>query len=1848
MADITHLEAAEVKSLEGSLEEGRKKVVFFGNEFPSDDMKVLFRHLHRHSNDRRFRLLSAFIHEATLVLKDEISKLPKILQDQVPHFESVLILAEHGDFREGGLGAAMESALLVVLQLGILIGAHEAENRELDLDSSTATLAGLSIGLFAGAAVALSNTLADVLKNGAESLRVSFRLGVYVEGFSRNLEAPQPDGALQSWAHVVTGMKAEDVQAELSKYNAESEGPELNKIFISAADKNSVSISGPPSRIKEAFQRSHDLRYSKSFALPVYDGLCHASHIYGQQEISAVLDKSAALVPLTRPVQHSLLSSRSGKPFTATTAGELFEEICTELITGTIYLDNVTANIIGRICSGFSSLPHELEVDTFRTSIVFKGIMETIQATYPEIEVKRNDFVDWVYKDFGPRRPGSYAGSKLAIVGMSCRMPGGSNDTEEFWELLKQGRDAHTSVPEDRFDLDAHYDPSGKTENATQTRFGNFIDRPGFFDAAFFTMSPKEAKETDPMQRLALVTAYEAMEMAGLVPGRTQSTRSDRIGVYYGQASDDWRELNASQNIGTYAVPGGVRGFATGRINYFFKFSGPSFNIDTACSSSMAAVHAGCSALWAGEADSIIAGGLNVITDPDNYAGLCNAHFLSKTGQCKVWDKDADGYCRSDGIGSIVIKRLEDAEADNDNVLAVILSAATNHSAEAISITHPHAGAQRDNYKQVLRKAGVNPLDVSYVEMHGTGTQAGDAIESESVLDVFAPLTPRRRPDQRLHLGAVKANIGHGEAAAGISSLIKTLICFQKEQLPPHIGIKTEINPTIPKDLERRNVGLDMALTPWPREAGKKRLALVNSFGAHGGNTTLLLEDGPERPKSRTSSVDTRSMHPIIISAKSKKSLQANLENLLSYLKKNPETDLSDLSYTLCGRRMHHPMRIATTASTISGVQKFLRSSLESDAHTKTWPVPADAPPVVLTFTGQGSSSRGIRQDLFDDSPYFQEQILQLDRLVQRLGFPSVVPAITGSSEEDVDSPVTSQLSIVVLQIALARYWSSLGVRPSAVIGHSLGEYSALAVAGVLSVVDVLNLVGRRAKLTEKLCVPGSHSMLSVAASPADLEEVLKSDAKTAKADYTVSCRNTKNDTVIGGPKEEISIIRQTLEANSYKCVLLDIPFAFHTGQMDAILDKLENKAKKVHFKAPSVPVLSTLLGSVVFDGKTINAEYIRNQTRSTVSFAEAVEAAQDLGMVDDKTLWIECGPHPVCVSFVRKLMPQARVASSCRRNEENMTTIAKSLVTLHLAGVTPCWHEYFKPHEPALSLISDLPRYGWNETNYWIPYIGTWTLDKALLKYGGQFLTSGRPGQPVSIPASPSIRSSLIHQVLHEAVEAKTATMHVLSDLQHPDFLAAVWGHKMNNCGVATSSIWTDMALTMGDYLYRRLVPHANEVNMNVSDLQVLHAQVASKTKGCSQPIKLEAYLDLDDNSMALAWFNVGVETGECSSESFASAVVRFENPQSWKTEWNRVAHLVLGRIEALQQMADEGKANKLSKNMAYTLFKNVVDYAEKYRGIDTMVLHEYEAFADVTLTAEDHGTYHTPPYWIDPVCHLAGLIMNGSDASNTRDYFYVTPGSDSFRLLKPLEAGVKYQSYVRMFPLPVEAGSMQMYAGDVYILRDQEIVGVLSQIRFRRVPRLLMDRFFSAPSATAATQGNNGSPTSGSCASHKPQVSHHPMLITSHTTAPEPRFPQPSSGVRQTTKTPVPVTATTLSSTPADVTPVAAKGGHQREPSTSISQLTPPPSGGSKPEQEEIESSLISQCLRVIADETNLELSDLTADALFAQLGVDSLMSLVLSEKFRSELGIEIKSSLFLECPSIGEMKHWIEQNC
>ena len=454
--------------------------------------------------------------------------------------------------------------------------------------------------------------------------------------------------------------------------------------------------------------------------LPIH-GPYHAAHLYDDQDIEDILDLGSCDALASYVPHVPLLSSFSGKQISLDNTVQVLKCIMKEILIQQLHWNCIIEGAISEINAASSS---ECIVYSFGPTSAGRSLVSALKQA-SGLQVTLDDCSLYLSNSYSGQPSGKLSESNIAIVGMAGRFPSAA-DHELFWELLEQGKDVHKEIPKDRFDVQAHYDPTGHRKNTSHSPYGCFIDEPGLFDPRFFSMSPREAAQTDPMHRLALITAYEALEMSGYTPNRTPSTKLDRVGTFFGQTSDDWRDVNAAQNIDTYFIPGGVRAFAPGRINYYFKFSGPSFSVDTACSSSFAAIQLACTSLWAGDCDTALAGGLNVMTNPDIFSGLSRGQFLSKTGNCQTWDNDADGYCRGDGVGTVILKRLEDAEADKDNILGVIMASATNHSAEAVSITHPHAGAQEFLYKKILTSAGVDPHDVSYVEMHGTGTQAGE------------------------------------------------------------------------------------------------------------------------------------------------------------------------------------------------------------------------------------------------------------------------------------------------------------------------------------------------------------------------------------------------------------------------------------------------------------------------------------------------------------------------------------------------------------------------------------------------------------------------------------------------------------------------------------------------------------------------------------------------------------------------------------------------------------------------------------------------------------------------------------------------------------------------------------------------------------------------------------------------------------------------------------------------------------------------------------------------------------------------------------------------------------------
>ena len=537
--------------------------------------------------------------------------------------------------------------------------------------------------------------------------------------------------------------------------------------FVGAVSDSGIAVNGPPSALLS--MRSGSYLASPHTAPLGIKTPYHAPHLFSEEDVDSILsttpaDKWAAhftIIPIT--------SSASGDIIRSGDFRSLLRAAVEDILRKPLRWDRVTQRLrlIAGSARGMPLVVHQIGVaadGAIRTALKQGGcdiplvLDQSCPLPHPDSLLSSSTKPPAIAETLSKFRPnGRPDKSKIAIVGSSGRFPS-ADDLSSFWNLLHEGRDVHKVVPSLHWDAKTHVDPTGKKKNTSATPFGCWLDHPELFDAKFFQISPREAPQVDPAQRIALLTAYEALEQAGIVPGATPSTQKDRVGVFYGVTSNDWMETNSAQDIDAYHIPGGNRAFIPGRINYFFNFSGPSYSVDTACSSSLASIHVACNALWRGEIDTAIAGGTNILTNPDFTAGLDRGHFLSRTGNCKTFDDDADGYCRGEGVGTVILKRLEDAIYDRDPIQAIVSGAYTNHSAEAESITRPLVAAQKDIFRKILNTAGVDPYDIGYVEMHGTGTQAGDGAEMRSVVETFAPDGARRKRDdgQNLYIGSAK------------------------------------------------------------------------------------------------------------------------------------------------------------------------------------------------------------------------------------------------------------------------------------------------------------------------------------------------------------------------------------------------------------------------------------------------------------------------------------------------------------------------------------------------------------------------------------------------------------------------------------------------------------------------------------------------------------------------------------------------------------------------------------------------------------------------------------------------------------------------------------------------------------------------------------------------------------------------------------------------------------------------------------------------------------------------------------------------------------------------------------
>lgn len=857
----------------------------------------------------------------------------------------------------------------------------------------------------------------------------------------------------------------------------------------------------------------------------------------------------------------------------------------------------------------------------------------------------------------------------IAIVGIGCRFPGGCRDPESYWDLLSSGQTGIIEITPDRWLIDDFFDADPSAPNKMYARKSGLIDPVDEFDPLFFGITPREAVWMDPQQRLLLEVSWEALEDAG-VPADTVSGTSG--GVFIGLSSDDYGNLvvkQGSEAINAYTGLGNARSVAAGRIAYALNLAGPVIQTDTACSSSLVAVYQACMALAAGECEFALAGGANLILDPDMTISLCKLTALSPDDTLRAFDESANGYVRGEGGGIVVLKRLADAQSNGDRIYAVINGAAINHDGMSNGLTAPNGSAQEALIQAALKKSGLSASEIGYVETHGTGTPLGDPIELNALVRTYG--VERKTP---FLVGSVKTNIGHLEAGAGIASLIKAALAVNRGEIPRSLNFS---NPNPRVDWSKGSLQVAATHTRWTGT----RAAGVSAFGLSGTNAHIILSEAPARVE-----VDTGPDRPVHVLTVSAKDEQAVRDLIGSYNTALPEQPLADICYSANVGRQHHTHRrfaVGTTAD-----------ELISDLDWNAEPVVSDGEPrVAFLFTGQGAQYERMGADLFDCNPLFRETLQKCHDLMPDTKGPGLLDVLYGDTGKLIHQTAFTQPIQFAVQVALTRVWESWGIKPSVVCGHSIGEFAAAVSAGALTLEDGLRLTARRGALMQALPVAGR--MLAVV-----LEEEHVCKAIHAYKDSAgIAAVNGPNLVVVSGCPRAIGNLEQDFQNRSIRTVPLNVSHAFHSPLMSPILEEFEADLRSATYTAPDVPFVSTLTGDLV-NGSTISADYWKAHVTSPVLFKDGLQAVLN----QNPTAVLEIGPASTLLNMARGNVPGDMLAlSSLNPEGSDWRVLNRSLGELYTHGADVDWKTFDAPYPRRKVRI---PTYPFQRKSYWMEQI--------------------------------------------------------------------------------------------------------------------------------------------------------------------------------------------------------------------------------------------------------------------------------------------------------------------------------------------------------------------------------------------------------------------------------------------------------------------------------------------------------------------------------------------------------------
>ncbi|KFL51883.1 amino acid adenylation protein [Burkholderia pyrrocinia] len=863
----------------------------------------------------------------------------------------------------------------------------------------------------------------------------------------------------------------------------------------------------------------------------------------------------------------------------------------------------------------------------------------------------------------------------IAIVGMSCRFPGAAHDLDAYWQLLNDGVDAISEVPRERWDVDAYYDPDPEAPGRMVCRFGGFLDDVDQFDPAFFRITPREAAAMDPQQRLLLEVSHEALEHAGIP---VDSLKGSRTGVFVGITTNDYANLQLRNGGGSgidgYFFTGNPLNTAAGRISYGLGVQGPSMAIDTACSSSLTAIHTASQNLRSGECDLAIAGGVNLILSPDNSIAVSRTRALAPDGRCKTFDAAADGFVRSEGCGALVLKRLSDALAAGDRVLAVLRGSAVNHDGASSGFTAPNGRAQEAVIRQAL--GGLPAASIDYVEAHGTGTPLGDPVEVQALATVFGE---GRDGGRRLRVGSVKTNIGHTESAAGIAGVIKVVLSLNHDRLPAHLHFR---HPSPLVQWDALPIEICAEASAWPR-GERPRRAGVSAFGASGTNAHLVLEEAPAPARPATPS--KHKVHPLVLSAKTPAALRALAGRYQRRFEAEPGLDIAAVAFSAATGRSHFAHRLALPVTSLEDAIDKLRAFQAKEPAGAAQPAPRVK--MAFLFTGQGSQYAGMGRRLYDAYPVFRDAIDRCRAVADPLLDKPLLEVLSAQGEE-IHQTGYSQPALFSLQFALTTLLASFGVVPDAVMGHSVGEYAAACAAGVFSPEDGLRLIAERGRLMQAL--PRDGEMAAIFTDLATVERAIEA----CPHDVAVAAVNGPASIVISGRRERIAMLVDAFAAQDIRSVLLNTSHAFHSPLVEPMLDSFQAVAKAVRVARPAIPFYSNLTGAVMDEAPT--DAYWRRHCREPVQFASSVERLAEAGF----NVLVEIGPKPVLVNLARACCAPDAVIQflGLQRPQAEQQALVETLSSLYARDVDVDWAS---TETPAPTRVA-LPSYPFQRSRTW------------------------------------------------------------------------------------------------------------------------------------------------------------------------------------------------------------------------------------------------------------------------------------------------------------------------------------------------------------------------------------------------------------------------------------------------------------------------------------------------------------------------------------------------------------------